>query len=258
LLPRGLQQIRGKVIPLRHCRASAGISLLTTSAGRAVTDRSFPGKWLLLYFGYTFCPDACPTALNALTTALDELGPLAARVQPIFIMVDPARDTSDVVADYVKAFDSRMVGLSGTPEQIAAAARNSAFTMRPAPWVRTVRDRAQLFHLRHQSSRPGHRTADRQSAGSIHGRRVASLDGLNFVMVSRRSLGVLVAAALIVAALGASFIKSALTDRLAPSQAMLNPRRAGMPRQASSQERMLPPTCNVLLRQPPRTPDLYP
>jgi protein SCO1/2 len=96
---------------------------LMTSDGGSATDRSFPGKWLLVYYGYTFCPDACPTALNAIGNALDELGPLAAGVQPIFITVDPERDTPQVVADYVKAFDPRIVGLSGTPEQIAAAAK---------------------------------------------------------------------------------------------------------------------------------------
>jgi protein SCO1 len=96
---------------------------LMTSDGATATDRSFPGKWLLVYFGYTFCPDACPTALNAVGTALDELGPLADKVQPIFITVDPERDTPQVVADYVKAFDPRIVGLSGAPEQIAAAAK---------------------------------------------------------------------------------------------------------------------------------------
>jgi protein SCO1 len=100
-----------------------GHFMLATPEGRAVTDRSFPGKWLLVYFGYTFCPDACPTALNALGNALDELGPLAAKVQPIFITVDPERDTPQVITDYIKAFDPRIVGLSGAPEQIAAAAK---------------------------------------------------------------------------------------------------------------------------------------
>jgi protein SCO1 len=95
---------------------------LTTLQGTVVTDRSFAGKWLLVYFGYTFCPDACPTALNALGAALDEIGPLASRIQPIFITVDPERDTPQVIGNYVKAFDPRIVGLSGTPEQIAAAA----------------------------------------------------------------------------------------------------------------------------------------
>jgi protein SCO1 len=115
--------------PVSQSNAAAavpGISghfMLKTPEGRALTDRSFPGKWLLVYFGYTFCPDACPTALNALGNALDELGPLAAKVQPIFITVDPERDTPQVIADYVRAFDPRIVGLSGTPEQIAAAAK---------------------------------------------------------------------------------------------------------------------------------------
>jgi protein SCO1 len=116
-------------VNLQHGTAVAALPgigghfLLTTSAGRTVTDRSFPGKWLLVYFGYTFCPDACPTALSALATALDELGPLAAEIQPIFITVDPERDTPQVVADYAKAFDARIVGLSGTREQIAAATK---------------------------------------------------------------------------------------------------------------------------------------
>ena len=104
-------------------RGISGHFTLTTPRDEVVTDRSFPGKWLLVYFGYTFCPDACPTALNALGNALDELGPRAAKVQPIFITVDPEKDTPQVVADYVKAFDARIVGLSGTPEQIAAAAK---------------------------------------------------------------------------------------------------------------------------------------
>jgi protein SCO1/2 len=113
--------------PRRNAAAAlpsmGGHFALTTPEGQKVTDDSFPGKWLALYFGYTFCPDACPTALNSVATALDELGPLAARVQPIFITVDPERDTPQVVADYVKAFDLRIIGLTGTPEQIAAAAK---------------------------------------------------------------------------------------------------------------------------------------
>jgi protein SCO1 len=108
--------------------AAAALSIgghfaLTTPDGRAVTDASYRGKWLLIYFGYTFCPDACPTALNTIGTALDRLGPLADKVQPLFITVDPERDTPALVADYVKSFDPRIVGLVGTPEQIAAAAK---------------------------------------------------------------------------------------------------------------------------------------
>jgi len=95
---------------------------LSTPDGRVVTDRSFRGKWLVIYFGYTFCPDACPTALNDISVALGQLGPLADKVQPLFITVDPQRDTPQVVADYVGSFDPRFIGLRGTAEQTAAAA----------------------------------------------------------------------------------------------------------------------------------------
>jgi protein SCO1 len=96
---------------------------LVTPDGRAVTDATYRGKWLLVYFGYTSCPDACPTAMASVAGALDQLGPLADRVQPLFITVDPERDTPPIVADYVKSFDARIVGLTGTPEQLADAAK---------------------------------------------------------------------------------------------------------------------------------------
>jgi protein SCO1 len=96
---------------------------LTTADGRKVTDRSFRGKWMLIYFGYTFCPDACPTALHDITIALQQLGPLADKVQPIFITVDSERDTPPVMTDYVGSFDSRFIALRGTPEETAEAAR---------------------------------------------------------------------------------------------------------------------------------------
>jgi protein SCO1 len=103
--------------------AIGGPFTLTATDGSTVTDRTYRGKIMLIYFGYTYCPDACPTALNEIASALDELGPLADRVQPLFITVDPQRDTRDVLANYVTAFDARIVGLTGTPEQIAAAAK---------------------------------------------------------------------------------------------------------------------------------------
>jgi protein SCO1 len=93
---------------------------LVAPDGSTVTDRSFPGKWLLVFFGYTFCPDTCPTTLGAISVALDDLGAEADRIQPIFITVDPERDTLAAMGNYMKAFDPRILGLSGTPEQIAA------------------------------------------------------------------------------------------------------------------------------------------
>jgi len=95
---------------------------LTASDGTTVTDQTYRGKWLLVYFGYTFCPNSCPTTLMEIAAALERLGPNAAKVQPIFITVDPRRDTPDVLAKYTQSFDPRIVGLTGTPAQIAAVA----------------------------------------------------------------------------------------------------------------------------------------
>ncbi len=91
--------------------------------GKQVTDRDFRGKYMLIYFGYTFCPDVCPTTLNEVANALDRLGGKAADLQPIFITVDPRRDTPAVVKQYAAAFTPRLIGLTGTPEEIAKVAQ---------------------------------------------------------------------------------------------------------------------------------------
>jgi protein SCO1/2 len=91
--------------------------------GRPVTDQSWHGKYLLVYFGYTFCPDVCPTTLSNVADALDKMGAKADLLQPLFITVDPRRDTPAVVRQYAAAFGPRMIGLTGSPEQIAAAAK---------------------------------------------------------------------------------------------------------------------------------------
>ena len=91
--------------------------------GRTVTDRDFRGRLMLVYFGYTHCPDACPTALQDMATALDDLGAKRGEVAPVFITVDPARDTPAVMKDYVGNFGAGITGLSGSPEAVAAAAR---------------------------------------------------------------------------------------------------------------------------------------
>jgi protein SCO1/2 len=95
---------------------------LTAPDGTTVTDQTYRGKWLLVYFGYTFCPNTCPTTLLDIATALQKLGPDAAKVQPIFITVDPKRDTREVMAQYTQSFNPRIVGLTGTPAQIAGVA----------------------------------------------------------------------------------------------------------------------------------------
>ena len=97
--------------------------LVNAATGREVSDQDFRGKWLLVFFGYTHCPDVCPTTLGNITEALSQLGPLAKGVQPLFITVDPERDTIPVLVDYTGAFDPRILALFGSADQIASAAK---------------------------------------------------------------------------------------------------------------------------------------
>jgi protein SCO1/2 len=96
---------------------------LLDHTGRAVTERDFAGKLLLVYFGYTYCPNLCPTALALMGQAIDLLGDGGAPVVPLFFTLDPARDTPEQLQMYVGYFHPRLVGLTGSPEHVAAAAR---------------------------------------------------------------------------------------------------------------------------------------
>lgn len=96
---------------------------LIDHTGKRVSEKDFLGRYMLVFFGYTYCPDICPTELQVMTAALDSMGAEAARIQPIFITVDPQRDTPKVMADYVGNFGPRLVGLTGTPEEVAAVAK---------------------------------------------------------------------------------------------------------------------------------------
>ena len=100
-----------------------GAFTLVDENGQTVTDASYRGKWLLIFFGFTQCPDVCPTALNDIALTLDQLGPLAGSVQPLFVTVDPERDTPQIVKDYTDAFHPNIVGLTGTPAQVAETAK---------------------------------------------------------------------------------------------------------------------------------------
>jgi protein SCO1/2 len=102
-------------------RTASGPFLLIDHKGRPVTDRDFRGKFMRVFFGYTFCPDVCPIDLQIISKAVDALGEAGNRVQPIFITVDPKRDTVEVLARYVSHFHPRLLGLTGTPEQVAMA-----------------------------------------------------------------------------------------------------------------------------------------
>ena len=96
---------------------------LVDGDGRTRTDADFRGRLMLIYFGYTFCPDVCPTELQTMAQAVELLGDDAAKVQPLFITVDPERDTPEVMKAYAENFGAGMIGLTGTPEQVAQAAR---------------------------------------------------------------------------------------------------------------------------------------
>src|SRR5579883_2565419 len=96
---------------------------LTDQDGKVRTDQDFRGKVMLVEFGYTFCPDICPLGLQLFADVLDKLGPDAAKVQPIFITVDPARDTPAQLRGYVDHFSPKIVGLTGSEQDIAAVAK---------------------------------------------------------------------------------------------------------------------------------------
>jgi protein SCO1/2 len=98
---------------------------LTDQNGRTVTEKALKGKWTAVFFGYTFCPDVCPMTLQTLGEAQDRLGPKARDFQVVFITVDPARDTPAALKSYLSsaAFPKGTIGLTGTPQQIAAVAK---------------------------------------------------------------------------------------------------------------------------------------
>jgi protein SCO1/2 len=112
--------------PLAGARLG-GAFTLTDHRGRQVTERDFAGRYRIAYFGFSHCPDICPTDLAAIAQGLrafeKEDAQRAARVVPTFVSVDPERDTPQVLAEYVAAFHPRLVGLTGTPQQVAAAAK---------------------------------------------------------------------------------------------------------------------------------------
>ncbi len=107
---------------------SSGIALvggpftMVNHKGQTVTDKDFRGRPMLLFFGFTFCPDICPTELQVMTAAITELGDAGKDIQPILVSIDPARDTPEVLAAYVANFGDNVVGLTGSEKQVEAMA----------------------------------------------------------------------------------------------------------------------------------------
>jgi protein SCO1/2 len=114
--------------PAGTVAVAGGISIggpfnLIDHNGHPVTDAAYRGRWMLVFFGYTNCPEDCPLTLQKMATALNTLGPLADRIAPLFITVDPAHDTPERLAGYLANFGSRIIGLTGNSDQIAAVAK---------------------------------------------------------------------------------------------------------------------------------------
>jgi cytochrome oxidase Cu insertion factor (SCO1/SenC/PrrC family) len=134
-----LERKAGFLPPSVVDQAVVGVSLggpfrLTDAVtGKTVTDRSFPGKWLLLYFGYSFCPDVCPTDLQKIVAALGQMGEVADEVVPILITVDPARDTPEALARYVRLFSPRLIGLTGDQKAIDSASHEFRVFVQKVP-----------------------------------------------------------------------------------------------------------------------------
>lgn len=115
-LPTGTAVQTGKALV-------GGPFTLTDQTGKRVTEKDFLGRYMLVFFGFTHCPDICPSALQVMSAALDKLGDKAKDVTPVFISLDGARDTPEKLADYLKSFGDRFVGLTGSKEELAAAAK---------------------------------------------------------------------------------------------------------------------------------------
>jgi protein SCO1/2 len=96
---------------------------LTDSNGKKVTLATYQGKWMLMFFGFTACPEACPLAMQLVSTTLGEMGETGKTIQPVFVSIDPARDTPEVLKEYLAHFSDNIAGLSGTAEETAAIAK---------------------------------------------------------------------------------------------------------------------------------------
>ena len=118
----GKQQVAFQNTDVTGLDYAKGFSL-TDHTGKPRTLADFKGKAVVVFFGYTQCPDVCPTTMAEMASVMQKLGPLADQVQVLFITLDPERDTQQLLANYVPAFDKRFIGLRGTPEQTAKTAK---------------------------------------------------------------------------------------------------------------------------------------
>jgi protein SCO1 len=123
----------GGSTPVATASAVGGPFRLTDQEGKPISDTDLRGKPFLMFFGFTHCPDVCPTALFEASELLRALGPDAARTQVLFVSVDPERDTPAVLKDYLGSFDPQLRGVTGTPDEIAAVAKAFRVYYRKVP-----------------------------------------------------------------------------------------------------------------------------
>lgn len=132
-IPQGSATYTGKALV-------GGPFTLTDTSGKRVTEKDFLGREMLVFFGYTHCPDICPSALQVMAAALDKLGDQAKNVVPVFISLDPERDTPDKLRDYLSSFGPRFVGLTGSVDEVAAAAKAYRVFYQKVPDAKSASD----------------------------------------------------------------------------------------------------------------------
>jgi protein SCO1 len=111
--------IQSGALPATGKALVGGPFSLTDHRGQRVSDRDFRGQPMLVFFGFTTCPDICPSGLQVIGAALDQLGPAGAKIVPVFVTIDPQRDTIEKMAAYVASFHPRLIGLTGSAEEVA-------------------------------------------------------------------------------------------------------------------------------------------
>lgn len=143
-LPQQSSQITGPArsgdLPSSGKALVGGPFSLVDQTGKHVTDQDFRGRYLLVFFGYTYCPDVCPAALSVISAAIDQLGPAGDVITPVLITIDPARDTPEKMGAYVKSFHPRFLGLTGSAEEVAKAIKAYRVYAKKAPDERNPAD----------------------------------------------------------------------------------------------------------------------
>lgn len=140
--------------------AFGGPFTLTSHLGKTITQKDFDGQYKLIYFGFTFCPAICPTELAKITSTLNALGDDAKKIQPLFVTVDPMRDTQEKMKSYVALFHPSLVGLTGTQDQITSMTKNykiyaakvddpslSEYTMDHSSFIYFIAPDGRLLHI---------------------------------------------------------------------------------------------------------------